>query len=45
MANISSVIGVILSVIGVVYALINPTNNLPIVFELAAIAFILDGKE
>lgn len=45
MTNISAVIGVILIVIGVVYALANPTNNLPIVLELAAIAFILDRKE
>ncbi len=45
MTNISAGIGIILSMIGVVYALLNPTTNLPIVIELAAIAFILDGKE
>jgi energy-converting hydrogenase Eha subunit E len=45
MTNISSGIGAILIVLGVVSALINPTNNLPIVFELAGIGFILDGKE
>ncbi len=44
MTNSSTVTGVILIVIGIAYAVGNPTSNLPIILELAAIAFIIDGK-